>query len=51
MEMKIMKTVSQSPVSNLYVSTVISKVHRQISEKRCFEKYCSRDKACQFSAQ
>ena len=24
--------------------------NRQISEKRCFEKYCSCDKACQFSA-
>ena len=28
----------------------ILKAHRQISEKRCFEKYCSYDKACQFSA-
>ena len=26
------------------------KAHRQISEKRCFEKYCSCDKAYQFSA-
>ena len=26
------------------------KAHRQISKKRCFEKYCSCDKACQFSA-
>ena len=25
-------------------------VHRQISKKRFFEKYCSCDKACQFSA-
>ena len=24
--------------------------HRQIPKKRCFEKYCSCDKACQFSA-
>ena len=26
------------------------KAHRQISKKRCFEKYCSCDQACQFSA-
>ena len=26
------------------------KAHRQISGKRCFEKYCSCDQACQFSA-
>ena len=26
------------------------KSHRQISKKRCFEKYCPGDKACQFSA-
>ena len=26
------------------------KAHRQISEKRCFRKYCSCDQACQFSA-
>ena len=26
------------------------KTHRHISKKRCFEKYCSCDKACQFSA-
>ena len=26
------------------------KAHRQISEKWCFEKYCSYDQACQFSA-
>ena len=24
--------------------------HRQISKKRCFEKYCSCDQACEFSA-
>ena len=28
----------------------ILKAHRQISKKRCFEKYCSCDQACQFSA-
>ena len=26
------------------------KAHRQISKKQCFEKYCSCDQACQFSA-
>ena len=26
------------------------KAHRQTSKKRCFEKYCSFDKACQVSA-
>ena len=26
------------------------KAHRQISKKRCFEKYCWYDQACQFSA-
>ena len=26
------------------------KAHRQISKKRCFEKYCSCDQASQFSA-
>ena len=26
------------------------KAHRQISEKRCFEKYCSCEQACQVSA-
>ena len=26
------------------------KAHRQISIKRCFEKHCSCDQACQFSA-
>ena len=26
------------------------KAHRQISKKRYFEKYCSCDQACQFSA-
>ena len=26
------------------------KAHRQKSRKRCFEMYCSGDKACQFSA-
>ena len=26
------------------------KAHRQISKKRCFEKYCSCDQACQVSA-
>ena len=28
----------------------VLKAHRQISKKRCFEKYCSCDQACQFSA-
>ena len=28
----------------------ILKAHRQISKKRCFEKNCSCDKACQFLA-
>ena len=28
----------------------VLKAHRQLSKKRCFEKYCSCDKACQFSA-
>ena len=26
------------------------KAHRQVPKKRCFEKYCSCDQACQFSA-
>ena len=26
------------------------KAHRQISKKQSFEKYCSYDQACQFSA-
>ena len=26
------------------------KAHRQISKKWCFERYCSCDQACQFSA-
>ena len=26
------------------------KAHQQISKKRCFRRYCSCDKACQFSA-
>ena len=26
------------------------KAHRQTSKKQCFEKYCSCDQACQFSA-
>ena len=29
---------------------LLLKSHRQISKKRCFEKYCSCDKVCQFSA-
>ena len=29
---------------------VLLKAHRQISKKRCFEKYCSCDQACQFWA-
>ena len=29
---------------------VTLKAHRQISKKRCFEKYFSCDEACQFSA-
>ena len=28
----------------------VLKAHRQLSKKRCLEKYCSCDKACQFSA-
>ena len=31
-------------------TNALLKAHRQISEKRCFEKYCSCDQACQFSA-
>ena len=30
--------------------TVTLKAHRQVPKKRCFEKYCSCDKACQFWA-
>ena len=26
------------------------KAHRQIPKKRCFEKYCSCDQACEFSS-
>ena len=29
---------------------VCLKAHRQISKKRFFEKYCSYDQACQFTA-
>ena len=29
---------------------VLLKAHQQVSKKRCFKKYCSCDKACQFSA-
>ena len=32
------------------IKTICLKAHRQISKKWCFEKYCSFDKACQFSA-
>ena len=32
------------------IKTICLKAHRQISKKWCFEKYCSCDKACQFSA-
>ena len=40
---------------NLNISRTLSflislKAQRQISKKRCFEKYCSCDKACHFSA-
>ena len=40
---------------NLDISRTLSflislKAHRKISQKRCFEKYCSCDKACHFSA-
>ena len=37
----------------LYYSIIWSyflKAHRQISKKRCFKKYCSYDKVCQFPA-
>ena len=33
-----------------HIVPVLLKVQRQISKKRCFEKCCSCDKACQFSA-
>ena len=36
----------------LYIECYIHmlKAHQQISKKWCFGKYCSNDKACQFSA-
>ena len=38
----------------LYFTSLITgeklKTHWQISKKRCFEKYCSCDQACQFPA-
>ena len=41
-------------LKNKYFLCLISKrslkAHRQISKKQCFEKYCSCDQACQFSA-
>ena len=35
---------------SIEVLEVLLKVHRQIPEKRCFEKYHSCDQVCHFSA-
>ena len=48
----VLATPTLSPGGFLKTSTFFAfllKAHGQISEKRCFEKYCSCDKACQFS--
>ena len=37
-------------VCNIQMQLKRLKAHRQISKKRCFEKYCSCDQACRFSA-
>ena len=34
----------------LKIGTVCLEAHQQTSKKRCFEKYCSCDKECQFLA-
>ena len=47
------KTIENDPAESdeiSFCSKNVLKAHRQISRKRCFEKYCSCDKACQFSA-
>ena len=43
-----MKAMSKTTTSVSFVRTL--KAHRQISKKRCFEKYCSYHQVCQFSA-
>ena len=42
------KTNSQTLIAPVLIRFL--KAHRQISKKRCFEKYCSCDQACQVSA-
>ena len=43
--------VESVTVKNLSLKNILLlNAHRQVSKKRCFEKYCSCDKACQFSA-
>ena len=37
---------NQSP--QVFRVLLFLKAHRQISERRCFKKYCPYDKACQF---
>ena len=45
------KIQTDSLVSDIHIKkSCFLKVHRQISKKRCFEKYCSCDQACQVSA-
>ena len=47
------KSLSLSPSKQRRSRKLFSKLlkaHRQISKKRCFEKYCSCDQACQVSA-
>ena len=38
-----------TPLANSILVPLVLKTHRQISKKRCFEKHCSCDQACQFS--
>ena len=46
-----MKLCPRSPnLSRYIVKPPFLKARRQISKKQCFEKYCSYDQACQFSA-
>ena len=45
----VKRLVSSCETKNLPEGFAFLEAHRQISKKRCFEKYCSYDQVCQFS--